>query len=197
MLKSWKGLVTKVRLPTDTEAQAEKLRYALTEKGNKIDHLNIPDTLLVEAKKVMQETTDYSFEITNQTLFKYALLNLLAPAIQKQLRHRLQDRHTATSLTKLLAVNEDPRQTKTSQLTDSILDSKDQLNRQDILLEALVSGIAWLIFDRNGLDRLPIASDGNDMFTKLRQSDLKPFIDEILAAGVDEADRQRHLDTLP
>lgn len=189
--------MTKVRLPTDTEAQAEKLRYALTEKGNKIDHLNIPDTLLVEAKKVMQERTDYSFTITNQTLVKYALLNLLAPAIQKQLRHRLQDRHTATSLTKLLAVNEDPRQTKTSQLTDSILDTKDQLNRQDVLLEALVSGIAWLIFDRNGLDRLPIASDGNDMFTKLRQSDLKPFIDEILAAGVDEADRQRHLDTLP
>lgn len=186
-----------LRLPTDTETQAEKLRYAITEKDKKIDHLSIPDTLLTEAKKVMQEKTDYSFTITNQTLVKYALLSLLPPAIQKQLRHRLQDRHAAISLTKLLAVNEDPRQTKTSQLTDSLLDTKDQLNRQDVLLEALVSAIAWLIFERNGLDKMPLASDGNDMFTKLRQSDLKPFIDEILAAGADEADRQRHLDNLP
>lgn len=181
------------RLPNDTEIKAEELRYALTEKNhNKIDHINIPDALIEEAKKAMLEKTDYSFTITNQNLVKYALLNLLEPAVQKQLRHRLQDYHKGANLTKLLASNEDPRDTNSSKITEDLLDIKDQLDRHDILLESSVSALAWIIFDKNGLDHLPLANDGDDVFTKLRQTDLKPIIDNIIAAGADEAERQRH-----
>lgn len=190
-------MANKIASLDKTTVKAEKLRYALTAKtDNKVDHVKVPDTLISAAKQVMQEKTDYSFPITNQTLVKYALLNLLEPAVQKQVRHRLQDYHACSSLTKLLATNEDPRLTKTSQLTNNLLDVQEQLNRHDILLEAIVSSVAWLILERNGLDKLPLANDGDDIFTKLRQSDLKPIIDAILSAGIDEADRQRHLDNI-
>lgn len=189
--------MTQLKMPDDKDVQVEKLRYALTQKANnKKHHVNIPDELLKQAKQEMQQKTDYSVTITNQTLVKYALLSLLEPASQDRLRHRLQDYHACASLAKLLAVNVDFRQSKSNQLLNNILDVKNKQSQHDILLETTVSALAWLIYDRNGLDRLPIAKDSDDIFSKLRQDQLKPVVDAMLAAGLDEAERQRHLDNL-
>lgn len=189
--------MTQLKMPDDKDVQVEKLRYALTQDtNNKKHHVNIPDELLQQAKLEMQKKTDFSVTITNQTLVKYALLNLLEPAVQTRLRHRLQDYHACASLAKLLAVNVDPRQTKSNQILNNLLDVKDKQTQHDILLETIVSALAWLIFDRNGLDKLPIAQDSDDIFSKLRQDQLKSVVDTMLAAGLDEAERQRHLDNL-
>lgn len=189
--------MTKLKMPDDLDIKVEKLRYVLTNlKPSQKHHVNIPDELLTQAKAAMQAKTDYNVTITNQTLVKYALLNLLDPALQNRLRHRLQDYHACLSLTKLLAVNNDPRQSKSSQLTNDLLDVKEKQHQHDILLETILSALAWLIYDRNGLDKLPIAQDSNDIFSKLRQDQLKAVIDAMLAAGLDETERQRHLDNL-
>lgn len=47
-----------------------------------------------------------------------------------------------------------------------------------------------------GLDNEPLAQNSSDAYNKLRSDNLKQVIDELLRAGVNEQDRQRHLDNL-
>lgn len=187
----------KLKLPDDIDVQVEELRYALT--NNKYDqktHLSISKKLLDNVMHKVVNKTNNSFTITNQNLVKYALLSLLDSQIQNRLRHRLLNNHTNLTLAKLLALNNDPNQKTTNQLTLQMQDIQDMATNNNILLETAISALAWLIYDRNGLDHLPLAENGDDVFSKLRQDDLKPIIDAMIQAGIDEVERQRHLDNM-
>ena len=72
----------------------------------------------------------------------------------------------------------------------------DNQLKHDILLESLVNAVAWLIFDRNGMDKTSIAANSDEIYAKLRQDELKSIIDTLLRAGFNEDDRQKHLDNL-
>lgn len=180
---------------TEQDATIEKLRYALGKQSkNDRVRVSIPTKLLNEAKSKLEEKTDYTVTITNQTLIAYALLNLLDPPIQDGLRHRLDQEHTHSSLSKLLALPRDPRINQNKLNNEKLLDLQDQLSQDRTILTSLLTAISWLVYERNGMDRTPIAKTDEDVYTKLRNDDLKKVIDQILHAGLNENDRQRHLD---
>ena len=182
-----------LQLPDDLTVQAEELRYALTQsQKTKMQHVTIPKKLLDQARETLQAKTHDSFPITNQTLVKYALVNLLDPLLQDRLRHRLQDYHTSSSLVKLLALKRDPSKTQLNKIDNALQDQQLATDKTEILLMALINAVGWLIYDRNGLDHLRIAKNSDELLAKLRQDDLKPYLDRILDAGLDEKERQQH-----
>lgn len=182
---------------TDTDAEASTMRYHL-QYTDKVDMqtIRLPKRLLDKARDIMLKRTNYSIHITNQKLVEYALLNLFSPAFQNSMRHQLDVTRGFSSLSSMLASNEDPK-LEAPRLIDSKLQQiKDKQAQQDILLEALLNAVAWNTADKQGLDRMPVAHDSDEMYAKLRQDDLKPFIDMLLRAGYDEDDRQKHLNNL-
>ena len=176
------------------DALVEKLRYSLTKKGKSESiRVSIPTALLTTAKNKLAAKTDYSFPITNQTLVNYAILNLLEPEVQDSLRHRLTHEHIQSGLAKLLAIPRDPRNNQTKLNNEKLLELQDHLQSDRTILDSLLTAISWLIFERNGMDRTGLAKTDEDIYTKLRNDDLKKVIDQILHAGLNENDRQRHL----
>lgn len=185
--------MTELNVPDDTDIQAEKLRYALTQnKELKMQHVTISKPLLAKARAVVKKQTQVDVPITNQTLVKYALLKLFEPTLQTKVCHRLADYHSNSSLQKLLAVKQSPKQAQLNQIDNALQEQHLATEQTDVLLMAIINALGWLIYDRNGLDHLKLAQNSDELLSKLRQDDLKPYLDRILDAGLDEAERQRH-----
>ena len=112
------------------------------------------------------------------------------------MRHSLDNIKGYKPLANLLASNESPELKAPQQIDRKLQQLQNSSDKHDILLESLINALSWLIFERNGLDRMPIANNSDELYAKLRQDDLKSVIDTLLRAGYNEDDRQRHLDNL-
>lgn len=126
------------------------------------------------------------------------MLNLLDPHIKDKLRYQLQEHDKNPALSKLLSVQNDPRQTE-SHLNNQILhEILDELRKQTLMHYAEITGISWNVKNDMAMNigRQGIAQNGDDVYAKLRLDDFKQVIDGVLRAGVNEYDRQRHLNTI-
>lgn len=181
-----------------TDLLISSLFYDVTKKGsdNPTSRVRIPDHLLNLVKNELQKQTDYSFTITKQNLVNYALLNLLDPNIKDKLRFQLDENKKNPNLSKLLAISHDPRQKENSANKKELNQMNQEITDNKALLNSAVTGIAWLLYNRMGLDNEPLAQNSSDAYNKLRSDNLKQVIDELLRAGINEQDRQRHLDNL-
>lgn len=169
-----------------------------TSKNNPISRVRISSNLLNNARDEMLKKIDYSEKINNKTLITYALLNLLNPHIKDKLRYQLQEHDKNPALSKLLSVQNDPRQTE-SHLNNQILhEILDELRKQTLMHYAEITGISWNVKNDMAMNigRQGIAQNGDDVYAKLRLDDFKQVIDGVLRAGVNEYDRQRHLNTI-
>lgn len=186
----------KLKKLTPFDAQVESLRYHITNKNAKEQRVNVSSELIKQAKEILAKRIGYSFPITNQNLIAFALLNLFSPAFQNSMRHSLDNIKGYKPLANLLASNESPELKAPQQIDRKLQQLQNSSDKHDILLESLVNAVSWLIFEHNGLDRMPIANNSDEIYAKLRQDNLKSIIDTLLRAGYNEDDRQRHLDNL-
>lgn len=175
-----------------------KLIYGLTANNriNPINRVTVSSNILNAAKKEMEKKTNYSVNINNQTLVTYALLNLLDLNVQDTVAHRLMGKQKQKALVALLNLPKTSDQTQAKVTNQKLLNLEDKLDTNQVLLQGLVNSIGWLVLERNGLDQLGLANSTSEIYTKLRQDAVKPVIDEIIKAGLNEQDRQRHLDNL-
>lgn len=180
---------------SEIDALVENMRYLLTQNNTQMKRVEIPAKLLSQAQELIKNRTGLT-NITNKTLVIYALLNLFPITYQDKLSLRLQDVHKQQKLSKLLISHKSPELKPNKQIELRLQQINDNQLRHDILLESLVNALAWLIFDRNGMDKTSIATNSDEIYAKLRQDELKSIIDTLLRAGFNEDDRQKHLDNL-
>ena len=177
---------------SEIDALVENMRYLLTQNNTQMKRVEIPAKLLLQAQELIKNRTGLT-NITNKTLVIYALLNLFPTTYQDKLSLRLQDVHKQQKLSKLLISHKSPELKPNKQIELRLQQINDNQLKHDILLESLVNAVAWLIFDRNGMDKTSIAANSDEIYAKLRQDELKSIIDTLLRAGFNEDDRQKHV----
>lgn len=165
-------------------------------RANPTTRVRISNDLLNQIKEEMDKKTDYSFKITNKTLITYALLNLLDDNLKDQIRYQLDANHIQPALSKLLSIQQDPRQKQQNLNKEQLMNIRQSEQDNQVLLHSVISGISWLLLDRMGLNKKGFAKNSDDAYEKLRDNDTKQLIDELLRAGVNETDRQRHIKTI-
>lgn len=189
--------MTRIRKITPNEEKGEQIRYDLTmQAGNEKKRISLSKDFLDLAKKELTKRTHNEVDINDRTLITFAILNLFDPAVQNIVRHYLETDHQLRSVTKLLALNDANYQDSSTRISNQINDLQDSNNRQDIMLESLINAVSFLLYDRNHMTTSEDARTADDVYAQLREDGLKKVIDTVLRAGLNESDRQRHLDNL-
>lgn len=180
------------------EAYIEGLVYDVTSKSkrNSMSRIATSANLVDIVLKELQEKTDYSMHISKQNLITYALLNLLDTNVQDSVRYRLNQTKQNPTLAKLLALPKDPRNTQSEISNKKLLNIQSTLTDNRMVLDGVITAVSWLLRDRMGMDYSGPAKSSEEAYAKLRDDQLKQIIDEVYRAGVNEHDRQRHLDNI-
>lgn len=164
-----------------------------TSKNNAISRVRVSANLLETVRQSLLDKTDNSFKISNKNLINYALLNLLNDNIIDSLKYQLDQHQVQPELSKLLSIKHDPRQEDSVKLEKRLMDIQQKQDDLAELNHSQLVALSWLLQNRMGLDRSGLAQSPEDAYAKLRSDDLKHLIDEVLRAGINEQDRQRHL----
>lgn len=182
---------------TNLDMLVEALNYDLTHKADKTNpksRISLSADLLKIIKNVYYSRDPKLKNISNIDLVSMAIIKLLPLKIQEQLAIKLKKSNP--SIYQLLNLNFNKSSINQSQLNnETLLEIKSKQEQIITLLLGLVNNSSYELAKENKLENHKITI-GDDIYSALRQDQIKSITDMLILAGEDERKRQQHLTNL-